>query len=98
MLTPRAARYGYETRCASVVKVSDYAVRRVKPLSLPIVLGSTFQLDDCAHGARLHEKREAPCPAAGDPAAGELGLQSSVFRGQSGDLDRSGASGRKPTI
>jgi len=58
--TPRPdwERFGYETRCASVVKVSDYAIRRVKPVSLPIVLGSTFELDDCAHGARLHEKKE----------------------------------------
>jgi len=60
--TPRDGwkTYGYETRCASVVKVSDFAMRRVKPISLPIVLGSTFELDDCAHGARLHEKHEAP--------------------------------------
>eukprot|EP00308_Calcidiscus_leptoporus_P008595 CAMPEP_0119380740 /NCGR_PEP_ID=MMETSP1334-20130426/57898_1 /TAXON_ID=127549 /ORGANISM="Calcidiscus leptoporus, Strain RCC1130" /LENGTH=465 /DNA_ID=CAMNT_0007400671 /DNA_START=98 /DNA_END=1495 /DNA_ORIENTATION=+ len=60
--TPRANwdAYGYATRCASVVKVSDFALRRVKAVSLPIVLGSTFQLDDCAHGARLHDKREAP--------------------------------------
>ena len=40
--------------------MSDFALRRVKAVSLPIVLGSTFQLDDCAHGARLHDKREAP--------------------------------------
>lgn len=40
--------------------MSDYAVRRVKALSLPIVLGSTFELDDSKHGARLHEKAEAP--------------------------------------
>lgn len=52
--------YGYATRCASVVKVSDFALRRVKAVSLPIVLGSTFELDDADHGARLHEKREAP--------------------------------------
>jgi len=60
--TPRPdwKKYGYETRCASVVKVSDYAVRRIKPLSLPIVLGSTFELDDGKHGARLHAKLEAP--------------------------------------
>ncbi len=60
--TPREdwKKYGYSTRCASVVKVSDYAIRRVKPVSLPIVLGSTFELDDARHGARLHEKREAP--------------------------------------
>ena len=58
--TPRGDwdRFGYETRCAAVVKVSDFAMRRVKPVSLPIVLGSTFELDDCAHGARLHEKKE----------------------------------------
>ena len=62
MGTPREGwdRYGYDTRCASVVKVSDFAIRRVKPISLPICLGSTFELDDCAHGARLHEKREQP--------------------------------------
>lgn len=60
--TPRAnwKTYGYETRCASVVQVSDYAVRRVKPISLPIVLGSTFELEDAAHGERLHAKHEAP--------------------------------------
>lgn len=60
--TPREnwSMYGYSTRCASVVKVSDYAVRRVKALSLPIVLGSTFELDNAKHGARLHEKHEAP--------------------------------------
>lgn len=60
--TPREnwKMYGYSTRCASVVKVSDYAVRRVKALSLPIVLGSTFELDNAKHGARLHEKHEAP--------------------------------------
>ena len=60
--TPRPdwKRFGYETRCASVVKVSDFAIRRVKPVSLPIVLGSTFELEDCAHGARLHEKKEQP--------------------------------------
>lgn len=57
---PNWKKYGYETRCASVVKVSDYAVRRVKALSLPIVLGSTFELDNSAHGARLHSKNEAP--------------------------------------
>ena len=46
--TPREnwKQYGYSTRCASVVKVSDFAVRRVKALSLPIVLGSTFELDN----------------------------------------------------
>ncbi len=60
--TPRENwdKYGYATRCASVVKVSDFAIRRVKPVSLPIVLGSTFELDDARHGARLHEKKEAP--------------------------------------
>mmetsp|Transcript_2422 Transcript_2422/g.8127 ORF Transcript_2422/g.8127 Transcript_2422/m.8127 type:complete len:453 (-) Transcript_2422:346-1704(-) len=58
--TPRPGwnKYGYATRCASVVKVSDYAIRRVKALSLPIVLGSTFELDNSAHGARLHAKSE----------------------------------------
>ena len=60
--TPREnwQAYGYSTRCASVVKVSDFAMRRVKAVSLPIVLGSTFELDDTAHGARLHNKLEAP--------------------------------------
>jgi len=59
--TPREAwqSYGYETRCASVVKVSDFAQRRAQALSLPIVLGSTYELDDTAHGARLHDKKEA---------------------------------------
>eukprot|EP00325_Prymnesiales_sp_UTEX-LB-985_P002984 CAMPEP_0174713492 /NCGR_PEP_ID=MMETSP1094-20130205/14130_1 /TAXON_ID=156173 /ORGANISM="Chrysochromulina brevifilum, Strain UTEX LB 985" /LENGTH=492 /DNA_ID=CAMNT_0015912673 /DNA_START=12 /DNA_END=1490 /DNA_ORIENTATION=- len=62
MGTPRENwdAYGYSTRCASVVKVSDFALRRVKAVSLPIVLGSTFELDDAAHGARLHSKLEAP--------------------------------------
>jgi len=60
--TPREnwEAYGYATRCASVVKVSDFALRRIKAVSLPIVLGSTFELDDAAHGARLHSKLEAP--------------------------------------
>jgi len=60
--TPREnwEAYGYATRCASVVKVSDFAMRRVNAVSLPIVLGSTFVLDSAAHGARLHEKKEAP--------------------------------------
>ena len=60
--TPREdwQKYGYSTRCASVVKVSEFAIRRVKAVSLPIVLGSTFELDDAAHGARLHTKQEAP--------------------------------------
>ena len=59
--TPRPdwKKYGYETRCASVVKVSDFAMRRIKPVSLPLVLGSTFELENSAHGARLHEKSEA---------------------------------------
>jgi methionine-gamma-lyase len=57
---PGWKRYGYETRCASVVKVSDYAVKRVKQLSLPIVMSSTFELDNSEHGARLHEKQEQP--------------------------------------
>ena len=54
--------YGYETRCASVVKVSDFANRRAKALSLPIVMGSTYELDDTAHGARLHDKKEGLRP------------------------------------
>ena len=58
--SPHASQFGYETRCAAVVQVSDFAARRLKPISLPIVLGSTFELDDCAHGARLHAKREQP--------------------------------------
>jgi cystathionine beta-lyase/cystathionine gamma-synthase len=41
-------------------QVSDFAMRRIKPVSLPLVLGSTFELEDAAHGARLHEKMEAP--------------------------------------
>lgn len=59
--TPRAAwdSYGYETRCASVVKVSDFATRRAQALSLPIVMGSTYELDSTSHGARLHDKKEA---------------------------------------
>lgn len=62
MGTPRDdwEAYGYSTRCASVVQVSDFAMRRVRAVSLPIVLGSTFEVDDAAHGARLHEKKEAP--------------------------------------
>jgi hypothetical protein len=58
--SPHTSQFGYETRCAAVVQVSDFAARRLKPISLPIVLGSTFELDDCAHGARLHAKREQP--------------------------------------
>ena len=62
MGTPREGwdRYGYDTRCASVVKVSDFAIRRVKPISLPICLGSTFELDDCAHGIYRLKKRGTP--------------------------------------
>eukprot|EP00962_Isochrysis_galbana_P060181 scaffold34347_cov118-Isochrysis_galbana.AAC.1 len=50
----------FATKAASVLQVSNFAPRRAKPISLPIVLGSTFELDDCAHGARLHAKKEAP--------------------------------------
>ena len=50
----------FATKAASVLQVSNFATRRAKPISLPIVLGSTFELDDCAHGARLHAKSEAP--------------------------------------
>lgn len=41
------------------MKVSDFATRRAQALSLPIVMGSTYELDDTAHGARLHDKKEA---------------------------------------
>lgn len=57
---PADDELGYATRCASVWQLSKFARRRVKALSLPIVLGSTFELDDASHGARLHEKQEKP--------------------------------------
>ena len=63
------------------LQVSDYAIRRVKALSLPIVLGSTFELDDSAHGARLHAKSEtAYADGDGRPPALDLGSISARSR------------------
>ena len=59
--TPREGwdRYGYDTRCASVVKVSDFAIRRVKPISLPICLGSDLACTRRAHGGHAAGTRQA---------------------------------------
>jgi methionine-gamma-lyase len=47
----------FATKCASLYRPNAGAERG---LATPIYFGSTFLLDDAAHGARLHEKREAP--------------------------------------
>ena len=47
----------FATKCASLYHPHDGAERGLAP---PVYFGSTFLLDDAAHGARLHEKREAP--------------------------------------
>lgn len=47
----------FATKCASLYHPNMGAERGVAP---PVYFGSTFLLDDAAHGARLHEKREAP--------------------------------------
>jgi len=47
----------FATKCASLYHSKPGAGRGLAP---PVYFGSTFLLDDAAHGARLHEKREAP--------------------------------------
>jgi len=47
----------FATKCASLYHPHRGAERGLAP---PVYFGSTFLLDDAAHGARLHEKREAP--------------------------------------
>lgn len=47
----------FATKCASLYHPNRGAERGLAP---PVYFGSTFLLDDAAHGARLHEKREAP--------------------------------------
>jgi len=47
----------FATKCASLYHSKPGAGRGLAP---PVYFGSTFVLDDAAHGARLHEKREAP--------------------------------------
>jgi methionine-gamma-lyase len=47
----------FATKCASLYHPNPGAERGLAP---PVYFGSTFLLDDAAHGARLHEKREAP--------------------------------------
>jgi len=47
----------FATKCATLYHPNRGAERGVAP---PVYFGSTFLLDDAAHGARLHGKREAP--------------------------------------
>jgi len=47
----------FATKCASLYHPNKGAERGLAP---PVYFGSTFLLDDASHGARLHEKREAP--------------------------------------
>ena len=47
----------FATKCASLYHPSAGAGRGLAP---PVYFGSTFLLDDAAHGARLHEKVEDP--------------------------------------
>jgi methionine-gamma-lyase len=47
----------FATKCASLYRPNVGAERGLAP---PVYFGSTFLLDDAEHGARLHEKREAP--------------------------------------
>jgi methionine-gamma-lyase len=47
----------FATKCASLYHPKKGAARGLSP---PVYFGSTFLLDDANHGARLHEKREAP--------------------------------------
>ena len=54
---PHAKPTSFATKCASLYHPNDGAERGLAP---PVYFGSTFLLDDAAHGARLHEKREAP--------------------------------------
>ena len=47
----------FATKCASLYHPNVGAERGLAP---PVYFGSTFTLDNAAHGARLHEKRESP--------------------------------------
>mmetsp|Transcript_42267 Transcript_42267/g.62660 ORF Transcript_42267/g.62660 Transcript_42267/m.62660 type:complete len:523 (-) Transcript_42267:220-1788(-) len=47
----------FATKCATLYHPNRGAERGLAP---PVYFGSTFLLDDAAHGARLHEKREQP--------------------------------------
>mmetsp|Transcript_4250 Transcript_4250/g.5595 ORF Transcript_4250/g.5595 Transcript_4250/m.5595 type:complete len:510 (+) Transcript_4250:85-1614(+) len=47
----------FATKCATLYHPHEGAGKGLAP---PVYFGSTFMLDDAAHGARLHEKREAP--------------------------------------
>jgi len=47
----------FATKCASLYHPNTGAERGLAP---PVYFGSTFLLDNASHGARLHEKREAP--------------------------------------
>jgi methionine-gamma-lyase len=49
----------FATKCASLYRplTAGAAERGLAP---PVYFGSTFLLDNASHGARLHEKREAP--------------------------------------
>lgn len=47
----------FATKCATLYHPKEGADRGLAP---PVYFGSTFTLDDANHGARLHEKREAP--------------------------------------
>ncbi|CAB9522644.1 expressed unknown protein [Seminavis robusta] len=55
--TPHAKPVSFATKCASLYSSKPGAERALAP---PVYFGSTFLLDDAGHGARLHEKREAP--------------------------------------
>ena len=56
-IRPHATPKSFATKCASLYHPHRGAERGLAP---PVYFGSTFLLDDAAHGARLHEKREAP--------------------------------------
>lgn len=55
--TAHAKPTSFATKCASLYSPKPGAERGLAP---PVYFGSTFLLDDAGHGARLHEKREAP--------------------------------------
>eukprot|EP00592_Proboscia_alata_P003062 CAMPEP_0194370176 /NCGR_PEP_ID=MMETSP0174-20130528/18469_1 /TAXON_ID=216777 /ORGANISM="Proboscia alata, Strain PI-D3" /LENGTH=513 /DNA_ID=CAMNT_0039147479 /DNA_START=20 /DNA_END=1561 /DNA_ORIENTATION=- len=54
---PHAKPKSFATKCAHLYSPNRGAERGLAP---PVYFGSTFLLDDAAHGARLHEKREQP--------------------------------------
>ena len=54
---PHASPKSFATKCATLFHPSPDAARGLAP---PVYFGSTFLLDNAAHGARLHEKRESP--------------------------------------